>query len=170
MKKIISHIAVCAVLVLFFSINSFAETSKNLFKIERSKNANIVQYDIILDENGKIDSKKTIDAYWILYAVDGSRKELCAFDKKAYGYQISYNSQNYYDLTLKAVEDRKIKVIMVDGEPKAEIPINQKRAYLTKVYVSSVERWTGIPKVIYYTLTGIDIETGEEVVEKIDIE
>lgn len=169
MKKSIGLAVVFTALQIVFAVNAFAADSKNLFKIERSKNANIVQYDIVFDDNGKIDLKKPMDAYWLLYAKDGSREELSAFDKKAYGFKIKYNELGYYDLSLKAVDDRNIKVMMVEGEPKAEISISERPAYLSKVYVNAIERWTGIPKVTYYTLTGTDTETGEDISERIDV-
>ena len=169
MKKTDKLFFVLFAAMFAFSAGSFADSSKNLFKIERSKNANIVQYDIVLDDSGAINSKKPMDAYWLLYAKDGRREELSMFDKKAYGFKISYDNGDYYNLSLKAVEDRNIKVVMVDGDPKAEISINTKPAYLSKVYVSAVDGFMGMPKVAYYTLTGTDPETGEEVSEKIEV-
>jgi hypothetical protein len=56
--------------------------NKNLFKIERNKNANIIVYDIRLNPDGSINKKNPIDAYWILYAKQGQREEITAFEKK----------------------------------------------------------------------------------------
>jgi len=50
--------------------------TRHIFKIERSKNANIVQYDVQLTPDGKIYSKEAVIAYWIRLAKDGKRKEL----------------------------------------------------------------------------------------------
>lgn len=167
MKK--SYIFIIFLSSMFFLSNiSYAQVSRNLFKIERSKNANIVMYDVFIDENGEINKRNPMDAYWMLYADKGQRQDLSTFDKKAYGYKVKYNEEGFYNLNLKAVEDN-IELKMVDGDPKAELMINKKPAYLTKVYVSSEDGFLGIPKVSYYTLTGIDTETGEEVSEKIDI-
>ena len=167
MRKIKIYIFVFAV-VLIFASSVFAEGSP-LFKIERSKNANIVQYDANLNSDGSIDKKNPIDSYWLLYASDGSREEITVFQKKAYGFSVKYNENGYFDMKMKAVEDRALKILLVDGNPKAEIIINGKRAYLTKIYIDSKDNFAGIPKVKYYILTGNDIETGEEITEKIEV-
>jgi hypothetical protein len=56
------------------------------------------------------------------------------------------------------------------GKPKAEITINGKNAVLSKVYVFAKDGAFGIPKVKYYTITGIDAVSGAEISEKIDVE
>jgi hypothetical protein len=150
---------------LFVISDVSAHMAGNLFKIERNKNANVVMYDVRLDAIGDIDKNNPIDSYWILYAKQGQRKKIAAFEKRAYGFEILYNSGGYYDLTLKAVPNKVIKVYMVNGVPKAEIKINNKEAYLSTVYVFANDNL--IPKVLYYTLTGIDIRTGVQVKEKI---
>ncbi|MDR1194907.1 MAG: DUF4833 domain-containing protein [Endomicrobium sp.] len=167
MKKIKLFIQIAAVLFLFTAL-AFTQTN-SLFKIERSKNANIVQYDANLDAAGQINVKKPIDYYWLLHASDGSREEITTFQKKAYGFSVKYNEAGYFDMQMKAVEDRKLKVSLIDGEPKAEILINGKNAYLSKIYIDSTDNFMGIPKVNYYTLTGNDIETGDEVEEKVAV-
>ena len=74
------------ILFLMFGISIYADKTSNLFVIERSKNANVVSYDAVLTDDGKIKEESPIDAYWLLYAYKkGEREELSAFDKKAYG-------------------------------------------------------------------------------------
>jgi phage-related protein len=159
--------------ILFFASLAFTAlivsaqitNNKNLFKIERNKNANVVMYDVILASNGNIDKSDPIDSYWILYAKQGQRYKITVFEKNAYGFKIKYNNNGYYELILKAVPDRMIKVTLVNGTPKAEIKINNRKSYLSKVYVFANDNL--IPKVLYYTLNGTDIETGATVTEKI---
>lgn len=165
MKKIKLFSLTFAFLFLLASF-VFAD-SIPLFKIERSKNANIVQYDAIVDADGQINKKTPIDYYWLLYASDGKREEITTFQKKAYGFSIKYNDEGYFDMKMKAVEDRQLKVFLVNGKPEAEIIINGKNAFLSKIYIDSTDNFVGIPKVNYYILTGNDIETGEEIDEKV---
>ncbi|GMO67246.1 MAG: hypothetical protein Nk1A_5270 [Endomicrobiia bacterium] len=141
-------------------------TNKNLFSIKRNKNANVVMYDIRLDSNGNIDELNPIDAYWILYDEQGQRSEIKAFEKKAYGFMIKYNIEGYYDLTLRAVPDRSMKIILLNGEPKVVIKINNEDAYLSTVFVFARDNLI-IPKVLYYTITGFDIKTRSQITEKI---
>jgi hypothetical protein len=139
--------------------------NKNLFRIERNKNANIVVYDVLLSPDGNINKSKPMDVYWLMNAKDGRREEISAFEKKAYGYTITEND-GYYVLVLKAVKERPIKVVTVKGEIKGETKIDNTKAYLSKVYVFASDDF--IPKVKYITLTGTDVKTGKHVTEKIN--
>ena len=42
------------ILFLMFGISIYADKTSNLFVIERSKNANVVSYDAVLTDDGKI--------------------------------------------------------------------------------------------------------------------
>ncbi|MDR3196144.1 MAG: DUF4833 domain-containing protein [Endomicrobium sp.] len=164
MQRVIVALRLGLIYSFLYNTEAFAE-NKNLFKIERNKNANVVMYDVILDSNNDIDKKNPVDAYWILYAKQGQREEITAFEKKAYGYTATENGNNSYNLVLKAVKDRSMKIVVVNGEPKAEILINDKKAYLSSVYVAASDSL--IPKVSYLILTGTDINTSKKVTEKI---
>ena len=55
-----------------------------LFKIERSKNKNIVQYDACLLQNNNISESHPVHAYWVL--ANGKWEELGLVEsKEAYG-------------------------------------------------------------------------------------
>jgi hypothetical protein len=155
-------------LMFCFCAVSYGQSKENIFKIERNKNANVVQYDVNIDSFGAVDKANPIDAYWVMLAKDGNREEISAFEKKAYGYKISGNEDGTFTLILNAVKGKKIKISALGGSVKAEIDINAKQAYLSKVYVFAKEGGI-IPKVLYYMLTGYDIQTGNEVSEKIDV-
>ena len=142
------------------------QMTKNLFSIKRNKNANVVMYDVRLDSNSSIDKLNPMDAYWILYDKQGQRSGIKAFEKRAYGFIVKYNVEGYYDLILKAVPDRSMKIILLNDEPKVVIKINNEDAYLSTVFVFARDNLI-IPKVLYYTITGFDIETGSQVTEKI---
>ncbi|MCL2389831.1 MAG: DUF4833 domain-containing protein [Endomicrobia bacterium] len=155
-------------LVVLMVPSLYARNSYGLFHIERNKNTNIVQYDANVN-NGVIDSKNPIDVYWILHASRGQRAELSSFERRAFGFTVKYNEGGYFDLALNAVPDRNIKVFMVNGEPKAKILINGEEVFLTKVYVSARSNLIGIPRVSFYTIYGTDVNTGNEVSERIDV-
>lgn len=165
MKKIIVF-----VLFLFMvCLDIHAEKTSNLFIIERSKNANVVKYDAVMTDNGKINEKNPIDAYWLLYAYkNGEREELSAFDKKAYGFKVKYNKEtNNFDFVLKAVKDKPMMLGLYDGVPKVVIKINDIDCFLEMVYIESKDGAFGIPKVKYYELFGSDIKTGNSQKQKI---
>jgi hypothetical protein len=153
--------------IAFLLINSiaFAQIVKrNLFKIERNKNANVVMYDIRLGNDGGIDERNPVDVYWILYAKHGQRKEITALERRVYGLRLIGGNGTYYDLTLRAVPDRPIRIYIKQGDPRTEIKIGDKKAYLSTVYVFAKDGL--IPKVLYYVLTGTEIKTGIKICEK----
>jgi hypothetical protein len=99
------------------------------------------------------------------FSKQGQRYKITAFEKNAYGFKIKYNNNRYYELILKDAPDRMIKVTLVNGIPKAGIKINNRKSYLSKVYVFDTDNL--ISKILYYTLNGTDIKTGTAVTEKI---
>ena len=165
MKKIITF----TILFLMLCVNIYADKTVNLFVIERSKNANVVSYDAVLKDDGKIDEKKPIDAYWLLYAYkNGEREELSAFDKKAYGFQVKYNKETKsFEFVLKAVKDKPMILNLYDGVPKAVIKINNVDCFLEKVYIESKDGAFGIPTVSFYELFGKEVATGNVQQQKI---
>jgi hypothetical protein len=103
-----------------------------------------------------------------MLAKDGSREEISVFEKRAYGYKISQNEDGSFNLVLNSVKNKNMKVFIENGFAKAQTDIDGKEAYLSKVYVFAKDGAL-IPKVIYYSLTGTDVQTGSEVTEKIDV-
>ena len=158
-----------AILFLMFGINIYADKTSNLFVIERSKNANIVSYDAVLTDDGKINEKKPVDSYWLLYAYkNGEREELSAFDKKAYGFKVKYNAEKQnFDFVLNAAKDKPMTIDLYDGVAKAVIKINNVDCFLEKVYIGSVDGAFGIPNVSFYELFGNEVKTGEVQQQKI---
>lgn len=154
---------------LMFGINIYADKTSNLFVIERSKNANVVKYDALLNDDGSINEKTPVDAYWLLYAYkNGEREELSAFDKKAYGFKVKYNHEKkQFDFMLKSVKDRPMVLALYNNVPKAVIKINNTDCFLEKVYIESKDGAFGIPKVSYYELFGSEVSTGEKQQQKI---
>jgi hypothetical protein len=146
----------------------FAAQRQQLFFIARSKNANIVRYDALLDSNGKLMPARPIDAYWVLLAKDGSREELGALDKRAYGYKCTADKNSSgFQLIVQSFASRPIKVYQSGSIARAEIIINGAPAYLEKIFISASNGF--IPKVYSIELYGKDIKLGTPVYEKIKI-
>lgn len=164
MKKVFT---LFLVLILSDSILLPQDLNLNLFKIERSKNANIVAYDIRILPEGSVDRRNPIDVYWLMNAEHGQRHEVSSFEKRAYGYKASYNKEGYYNLILKALPNRQIQIVNIDNTYKAMIKINDEDAYLLTVYVSANNSF--IPKVEYITLAGESLKTHNKITEKITI-
>ena len=165
MKKTVTIIA----LLFMLGINICAEKTSNLFVIERSKNANVVEYDAILTDDGKINEKTPMEAYWLLYAYkNGEREELSAFDRKAYGFKVKQEKgAKSFNVVLKSVKDKPMILGLYDGVAKIVIKINNVDCFLNKVYIESKDGAFGIPKVSYYELFGSEVKTGNLQQQKI---
>ena len=164
MNKIITIV----VLLFMLCLNIYAEKTSNLFVIERSKNANVVKYDAILTDDGKINEKTPMEAYWLLYAYkNGEREELSAFDRKAYGFKVKQEKGNSFNVVLKSVKDKPMTLGLYDGVARIVIKINNVDCFLNKVYIESKDGAFGIPKVSYYELFGSEVKTGSLQQQKI---
>jgi len=144
-----------------------AGTNQSLFVIERSKNANVVQYDARLTADGVLDAKEPVKAYWVLLAEDGRHEELSLLACKAYGLDIKRDaSGKSWLMTLAAYRKREITVRQTGTVVRAEILIDGKPSILEKLYINSTEG-RFLPTVNYIELFGKDLETGEKRYEKL---
>lgn len=146
----------------------FAQSAQNLFIIQRSKNRNEVHYDARLLQDGRLDPKKPVIAYWRLLAEDGRREELGFFERrKAYGFSLKPDSSGkLYWMTLVAYRDRAIKVYKNGKGACAELVIDGQPSYLRKLYIATDESGF-IPSVKYVELYGVDVKSGKPRREKI---
>lgn len=146
------------------------KTTQSLFIIERSKNANVVHYDVKLTAAGEIDPNEPVIAYWIMLATDGHREELNWIEKKrAYGFSVKPDpSVNGYEMTVVAVPRGHIAVRKDGDAVRAELAIGGRPAVLEKIYINASDGLLG-PKVHYIELYGKDLKTGEKRYEKIEV-
>jgi len=133
-----------------------------LFTIERSKNANVVQYDVRLTPDRSPDPENPIIAYWLRMAEDGRKRPLKWIERRlAYGFEAEYDHrQDVIFMEMVADTNRSIRVFRHDGLYRAETRIEGRPAFIRKIYVKSTE--TGLfPTVDYIDFYGVDVETGE---------
>lgn len=146
--------------------DEWPENTISLFRIERSKNANIVQYDLVLNEDGSIRQDKPIIGYWIRYAEEGQRAGLSWIQRKlAYGFDAKKQEDGSIIMDMNAEIKRNLKVYEKNGEWTVETRISGRTAIIQRIYVKSTPA-SPLPRVDYIDLFGIDSETGEEVHER----
>ncbi len=138
-----------------------------LFQIARSKNKNVVKYDVCLLPNDNVSDANPVDAYWILE--DGTKKELSAIEnKEAYGINSKEKlGENKFRIALAALKDRSLIIQKTKAGYKAVIQINGELSILERVYVQSEEHALGLPKVDYVDLFGRSMKTNKPVRERI---
>ena len=152
---------------LWSPLTASQNKAKHPFFLERSKNRNIVQYDVRLTGNGDLLDPNPVTAYWILQ--DGRREELNPVEKElAYGIVSQEKmAKNKFKIYLAAFKNREIIVEKIGGPFRAVVFIHGKESILQKVYVESKEGSIGQPDVLYLDLLGRTIRTNLPVRERI---
>lgn len=158
------------ILLVFLSwVSGWALCNKRapLFKIERSKNKNIVQYDACLLQNNNISESNPVHAYWVL--ADGKKEELGMLEsKEAYGIESKEKlGENKFRIVLAALKDRSVIVQKMKRDYKALTQISGELSILERVYVQSQEQTLGLPKVQHVDLFGRSVKTNKPVKERI---
>lgn len=154
-------------LCLLLAASAVSAETQPLFHIERSKNANIVQYDANLNSQGMLRAKEPVLVYWIRLAENGEKRDLKWIERKlAYGFKTDYEKKtDTATLKLSADIERKIRVYAVEGQYRAETRIDGRPSFIEKLYIESDE--SGLwPKVIYIDLYGEDVENGRKRYER----
>ena len=145
-----------------------AQCPVELFRIERSKNANVVVYEAHPGTRSPLDPDEPVTASWILLASTGKRAPLNFFERLlAYGFDVKLGplAQNAR-LTLKALRGRTLRVAQREGCLAAFGLITGVESVLERVFVTTDERGA-TPSVVSVELFGIDAVTGEARSEKL---
>jgi hypothetical protein len=143
------------------------EKVSHLFFIERSKNKNLVQYDIRLTENSDLPDPGPINVYWILE--NGRREELNPIERE-YAYGIVRQEKldkDKFKVIVAGLKGLEIIVERMKDSFEATVSIKGRESILEKIYIKSEEKRTGLPKVLYIDLFGRTKETGLPIKERI---
>jgi hypothetical protein len=145
---------------------NWPEHTQHLFNIERSQNANIVQYDVVLNEDGSLNRDNPIISYWIRKAEDGRRQPLSLLERKlAYGFNTRVLDDGTILMDMKADIRRMVHVERKADTWVAITRIDGHSACIERIYVM-LEESKPLPKVEYVDLYGSDNLTGESVHER----
>ena len=139
-----------------------------LFHIERSKNANIVQYDAQVAEDGKLYKKEPVVGYWIRLNEQGQKQELSWLQRTfAFGFSTKLDkNREEAILKMKADVGEDIEIIRVGDQFRATIKIDGAPSYFEKMYIDATRKGMSLD-VRYVELFGKDIKTGEARYEKL---
>ena len=131
-----------------------------IFKLERSKNSKVVQYDIRLSADRRPIAGDPIACYWL--REDGSIAPLKRFQRAAYGFDATCSEAcEVVTIEMKANIGRLVRVYEIDGVYRAETEIAGERALIERIYIQSTERRFLWPRVDYIDFEGTDVATGE---------
>ena len=152
--------------VLWSGFGLSSSENDHLFFIERSKNKNLVQYDVRLTENDNILDSDPFSVYWVLK--NGTEQNLNLIQRRfAYGID-SYEKleKNKFRVSFVALKDQAVIVEKTNGSFRAITTINGKPSILKRVYAEAKERLIGLPQVVYVDLFGRNKETDLPVSER----
>ena len=139
-----------------------------LFKIERSKNANIIQYDAQIGSDGRLLKKEPVVGYWIRLAEQGQVKQLSWVQRKfAFGFSAKYNRDSD-TATIDMVADigQPITVKRVDGKYMAVIDFEGQPSQLERIFIQAHGKGISVT-VEYVEIFGVDLKSGEPTYGKI---
>jgi len=139
-----------------------------LFTIEKSSNANRVQYEARVMWDGHIDPRQPVVAYWIMAAENGRRQELNILERaKAYGFTIHPDRiPDSYRLWVVSHREKEIHVYRYGGTVRAEAVIGGRMALVDKIFITMHKSFLlSLPD--FGEMFGFDRETGEKRYEKV---
>ena len=164
-------LSVSAILLAFttpeadVSVNSLF----SLFKIERSKDANQIFYDVNVDQSGTLDKKNPINIYWRRYTEGGTIKPLTWIQKK-YAYGLKYLNVKDEQATFQFVSYNKMLfTLRKTADNQFEVYTQSKGDLLkmNRIFINIDGGSFWFPKISTIEIYAQNIKTGEEVIEVI---
>ena len=141
---------------------------QSLFKIERSKNANIIQYDAQIGSDGKLLKKEPVIGYWIRLAEQGQVQQLSWVQRTfAFGFSAEYHRDSD-TATIDMVADigQPITVKRVEGKYMAVIDFEGQPSQLERIFIQAHGKGISVT-VEYVEIFGVDLKSGEPTYGKI---
>jgi Domain of unknown function (DUF4833) len=176
-KKGLKSICLIILALLFQSNIIMAQNAVNfpkpngnpnqLFFLQRTPNANTVVYELNI-KNGELDSIEPVHIFWVLYGKSAEIEELTSIQRKyAYGLSTQFISKDHYELRFLA--NKKYVLQMMKGSDykyHVNYPIENKQAILSRIYLHINGGSLFAPNIEYVEFTGINPESGAELVER----
>ena len=136
---------------------------QSLFRIERSKNANILQYDAQIEPDGRLNKKEPVIVYWVRLAEQGQVQKLSWIQRKfAFGFKtVTDRKSGLITLHMAADIGQPIRVQYINEAYRAMVDIDGKPSQLEKIYIQAHGKGISIT-VEYVEIYGTDLATGDE--------
>jgi len=146
------------------------KSAGHLFYLQHTRNKNTVVYEVNF-KGGKPDPQKPVHVFWIRYSEKGQVQELSEVQRSlAYGIQSEPKPDGTYILNL--VSYKKFKIHLrpsSNGGFSAFTTINQQPAILTRIFINIVGGTQMSPKIEDVQISGLDVQNGKPVSEKVKI-
>jgi len=141
---------------------------QSLFRIERNKNANIVQYDARIAEDGRLSKKDPVVAYWIRLAEQGQVQKLSWIQNTfAFGFSTDLSSDRETALLKLKIDIGRPIAVKRDGEQfRAMTGIAGAQAVIEKFFIHATGKGLST-RVDYIELHGNSVDGGGDLYERI---
>jgi hypothetical protein len=167
---VLASILITVILLFSFTDGTKKETPINnyLFKIDRSKDANIVMYNLNLNDSGHLNSNKPITIYWIKNSKKGNIEPLTWIQKK-YAYGLKYTAITEDFATFKFVSYDKLTFTLKKVEEKFNVytKFDDRLVKLNRIYVQIDGGTFWIPNVTEVKIIATEVKTGKETIKTI---
>jgi hypothetical protein len=136
------------------SFTTSKNSSYNLFHIGRSRDANIIKYDINLDSKGNINTENPIKIYWVRYTDDNKIEGLSYIQNKlAYGVNLLSVQKNEVKFQFVSYEKKSFTIKKnSSGIYKVYTDLKSKQVEVEDIFVQIVGGTFMIPKIAYVKL------------------
>ena len=141
----------------------------NLFKIDRSRDQDIVVYDVRLDSQGKLDTSSPISVYWKKLSRDGIFEPLTGIQKK-FGYGIKFQRIGEYSAEFKFVSSLdRIFELRKSGDDHYRVYTFSEgnKVEVKRLYIHFEDDSFWFPEISRIELVGLDTDKGSMVYESI---
>lgn len=143
-----------------------------VFYLQRSTNSNTVVYAARFLDDGKLDPRQPIVAYWRRFNTTGERLALKMIeDSFAFGVRArATDDPDVFSLYVVSYPERRATLRLVEpGRAELLLPVDGRQMRMRYAYVD-VDESGLMPSVREVVVTGHDTQTGRALVERIQIE
>jgi hypothetical protein len=153
----------------FKSVNSNSNKSNDavLFKIERNKDADVIYYEVNLDEKGNLNPGNPVRIYWIRHTEGGEIKPLTLVQKK-FSYGLNFDSISKKEAVFKFVgfKNREFRIFCKGGDDYCAYTFSNNRKVIVKKIFVQIDGGSFLfPEISRLELHGEDHESGEKILE-----
>jgi len=141
----------------------------NLFKIDRSRDANIVLYDVNVDSLGNLNTSMPISVYWKKFTDNGTFESLTGIQKK-FGYGIKFQNINESSAAFKFVSSLdRIFELKKSGDDAYRVYTyaEGKKVEVKSLSIHFEDDSFWFPAISKIELVGLDTEKGKLITETI---
>ena len=171
MLKIKLGVFIYSLLLAFTNVDvtSSDYSLASLFKIERSKDANQILYDVNIKQTGDFDAKNPINVYWIKNTKGGKIEPLTWIQKK-YAYGLKYLNVNDDFATFQFVSYNKMFFTLrkkKDNQFEVYTKYNGNLLKMDRIFIQLDGGSFWVPNITAVKVYAKNVKTGEDVIEVI---